>query len=267
MHEMLQGAALFSSVRRCEDLAAFWWLGQHSFALKLGDARLLIDPFLSPVEGRRVPPLFAPADAEGHVDIVACTHDHIDHIDPVAVQGLAEHTQAVFVAPRAHAVRMKSLGVSSARLVLLDDDERAEVHGVRFHGVKAAHEFFDRTPEGYYPYLGYVIKAAGRTVYHAGDTLWWEGLQQQLAAWTFDLALVPINGRDGKRLRNNTAGNMTFQEAADLLGGLDVALAVPTHYDMFAHNSEDPERFREYVEVKYPGRRVWIGPPTTPVAF
>ena len=39
------------------------------------------------------------------------------------------------------------------------------------------------------------------------------------------------------------------------------------HYDMFAHNAEDPALFVEYVRVKYPGRSMWVGQHTTAVTF
>jgi L-ascorbate 6-phosphate lactonase len=80
--------------------------------------------------------------------------------------------------------------------------------------------------------------------------------------WSYDVAFVPINGRDAKRYKEGIIGNMTFQEAADLLGGLNVALSVPDHYDMFDSNLGDPQAFVDYVNVKYPDRRVWVGEPT-----
>ena len=66
----------------------------------------------------------------------------------------------------------------------------------------------------------------------------------------------PINGRDAERLRDNCIGNMTYQEAADLVGVLKPGLAVPGHYDMFAFNGEDPRKFVDYVEIKYPEQKV-----------
>jgi L-ascorbate 6-phosphate lactonase len=46
-----------------------------------------------------------------------------------------------------------------------------------------------------------------------------------------------------------------------------VKLLVPMHYDMFAHNSEDPSLFVEYVRVKYPEQRVWVGGHATRVGI
>jgi len=261
------GKELFDDVRSCAAPAAFWWLGQATFIIKMGSAVILIDPFLSPMEGRRVPALFAGTDARGVVTAVLCTHDHDDHIDPLAVRQLSAETDAVFVAPRAHRARMESLGAKGARLFAVNDGETVSAGGVTVHAVKSCHEMFDMTPDGLFPYMGYVVQGAGKTLYHSGDTVWWEGLQARLSRWRFDALMLPINGRDARRLSTGCIGNMVYQEAADLAGGLDVALTVPMHYDMFAHNAEDPSLFASYVKVKYPGRAVWVGPHTTRVPF
>lgn len=264
---MLMGPDLFAAVRDCPHPAAFWWLGQASYIYKLGDTVILFDPYLAPSKSRQVPPLFAPEDAAPIANIVLCSHDHSDHIDPVAIRGLAAATAAVFVAPRAHDARLRQLGVAADRLHLLDDADTVTLHGVTITAVKAAHEFFHLTDAGLHPFLGYVITGAGRTLYHSGDTVWWEGLQARLRQWTYDAVFLPINGRDAERLARGCIGNMVYQEAADLAGGLDVALTVPMHYDMFAGNAEDPRKFVDYCAVKYPDRTLWVGPVTTTVPF
>jgi L-ascorbate 6-phosphate lactonase len=262
---MLRGKDLFDQVRESGD--AFWWLGQASFIVRLGQDVILIDPYLDPRPDRRVPPLFAAADAAGVVTAVLCTHDHSDHIDPVAVPALARETDAVFVAPRAHRERMLALGATEGRLRLLNDAESAAIGGLRVEAVKAAHEFYDQTADGLFPHLGYVVEGNGKRVYHSGDCVWWDGLQARLKRWRFDAVMLPINGRDAARYASGCIGNMTYQEAADLAGGLAARLTVPMHYDMFAGNSADPAPFAEYVRVKYPGRAVWIGPHAERVAL
>ncbi|MGA2618579.1 MAG: hypothetical protein ABSF26_13280 [Thermoguttaceae bacterium] len=84
------------------------------------------------------------------------------------------------------------------------------------------------------------------------DTCLYEGMQAGLRRWPLDLALLPINGRDAKRLAANCIGNMTYQEAADLAGAIRPGLTVPTHFDMFATNCEDPQLFVDYMRIKYP---------------
>ena len=47
---------------------------------------------------------------------------------------------------------------------------------------------------------------------------------------------------------------MTYQEAVDLAGSLHPGMVVPGHYDLFASNAEDPQKFGAYMQVKYPGQ-------------
>ena len=75
-----------------------------------------------------------------------------------------------------------------------------------------------------------------------------------------DAALLPINGRDGVRYRNNLIGNMTFQEAADLAGEVKAGTVIPGHWDMFAENLGDPEAFADYFGAKYPGQARVVKP-------
>lgn len=135
----------------------------------------------------------------------------------------------------------------------MDGDDTIDAGPIRITGIPAAHEFLDRdTQTGRYPYLGYVVEGGGVTLYHAGDTCLYEGLHARLRCWKLDAAFLPINGRDARRLAAHCIGNMTYQEAADLAGSLAPRLTLPTHFDMFAMNSEDPELFMEYMKVKYP---------------
>lgn len=245
---------------------AFWWLGQHSFVLKLGATIIYIDPYLEPNPARQTPPLVTP-DEVTHADLVLCTHDHLDHIDPFAISGIARASaRTVFVAPRPHGERMLSLGVPESRLQLLNDGEELVAAGLRISAVRSKHEFFDATAEGY-PYLGYVVSGNGVCVYHSGDTLVYDGLATALRRWELDAAFLPINGRDAERYRSGCIGNMTYQEAVDLAGELRVGLAVPAHWDMFAGNSEDPQRFVAYLAAKFPDVPCWVGQPGVLVRF
>jgi len=73
-----------------------------------------------------------------------------------------------------------------------------------------------------------------------------------------DVMMLPINGRDAVRLESGCIGNLTYQEAADFAGYVQPRITIPGHFEMFAHNSEDPELFSEYMRVKYPDLDVLI---------
>ncbi len=71
------------------DTIALWWLGQAGFVLRSADAIVYLDPFLSDRPTRLIPPLFA-AESGPPADLVLCTHEHWDHLDPHTLQGLAQ---------------------------------------------------------------------------------------------------------------------------------------------------------------------------------
>ena len=239
---------------------AFWWLGQHSFILKMGDRVLYVDPFLSDHPDRLVPPMVTP-EQMAHADLVLGSHDHGDHIDRGVWPDIARATAATFVVPDLLRERVSDdLGIPAERIVGLDDGMSCEIGGVQLTGIAAAHEFLDQDQvTGRYPYLGFIIEANGSKVYHAGDTVKYEGLESRLKAHApIDLAMLPINGRDAQRFAQDVVGNMTYQEAVDLAGAINPRLTVPTHYDMFATNPGDPQAFVDYAQVKFPDLTVMV---------
>jgi L-ascorbate metabolism protein UlaG (beta-lactamase superfamily) len=257
------GKELINDINTCtvpHGQCALWWLGQHSFVLKLGEAVVYVDPFLTAMGGRTVPPLLKPEEVT-NATLVLGSHDHGDHIDRPAWPGIAKASpQAVFVVPRLLRERIvRELAMPDQRVVGVDDGFSASVAGITVAGVPAAHEFLDTdSATGLHPYLGFIIEGNGFRLYHAGDTCLYEGMQPLLRRWPLDLALLPINGRDARRLRGNCIGNMTYQEATDLAGSIRPGLTMPTHFEMFAMNSENPQLFVDYMQAKYPHLRAQI---------
>lgn len=258
--------ALIADVNACalrEGEYAFWWLGQHSFILKLGKKVLYLDPFLSNLPDRLVPPLLDPAEVT-NADLVLGSHDHADHIDRKAwpdIAAAAPNTK--FVVPELLRADLScDLNMEQGLFVGMDDGVQKEVDSVEITGIAAAHESLDRDKtSGHYPYLGYIIRANGVMVYHAGDTCIYEGLLSKLKRWKLDAVFLPINGRDGVRLAAGCIGNMTYEEAADLAGALNPGLTVPAHFGMFSANTEDPQRFVDYMRMKYSALRLCLCKP------
>ena len=233
--------------------AALWWLGQMGLLIRLGDTVLCVDYFASDRPDRRTPPP-VPAGEMAGIDAFLGTHNHMDHMDHGAWRVWRDACpQARFVFPAAHRSDVAADGIAPARCLGLNDGESCRVGEVTVRAVAAAHEFLDRDPEtGLYPALQYIIEGNGVRIWHAGDTLRYEGLLPRLQAFgPIDAALLPINGRDAARYRRSCIGNMTFQEAADLAGEVRPALVMPGHWDMFADNSGDPRAFADYLDAKY----------------
>ena len=99
---MQTGTDLIRDIDSCAVPAgncALWWLGQHSFIVKLGTTVVYLDVFLSARKGRQVEPLLTPAQCV-NAGLFLGTHDHIDHIDRPSWPGMSQASpQALFVVP------------------------------------------------------------------------------------------------------------------------------------------------------------------------
>ncbi len=238
------------------DAVAIWWLGQMGLMIKAGGTTICIDYYASPDDARQTPAPIPTEELTG-VDAFLGTHDHLDHIDHEAWKIWAKtNPDARFVFPRTHMEAILSDGVAKENAIGLNDGESYDMGGVTIRAIAASHEFLDMDPKtGLYPYLQYIIEAGGVRIHHAGDTVRYEGMLAKVKSFgDIDVELLPINGRDARRYKNNCIGNMTYQEAADFAGEVEPKLVIPGHWDMFADNSADPKEFADYIEVKYHGR-------------
>lgn len=250
--------------KQCETSRAMtlWKMGQSGFLVHAGGKWVGLDLYLSDHPMRVSSSIVSPEELED-IDIIYGSHDHPDHIDTEAWKRILEvNDHVIFIVPAAvkDEVAAKT-GIPKARLAGLEDGERVHIGKFTFTGVASAHEFPDRDPEtGKYLYMGTVMEIEGVQIYQPGDTCLYEGLTEKLRSFgTLDVMILPINGRSGDRLKNGIVGNMTYQEAVDFAGTLKPNVVIPSHYDMFRGNLEDPEKFSEYIQVKYPEQNYWIG--------
>jgi L-ascorbate 6-phosphate lactonase len=184
-----------------------------------------------------------------HADIIFCTHDHADHIDPESIPIIAAQSpRARFVVPERTRETMRSFGIDDGRIHTMKGEDELRLNDIYVYAVPAKHEQFDEDPQNGYPYLSYVIKIDGITVFHAGDTIPYDGQVKRLKKHRIDLALLPINGRDDLRHRLDFAGNFTCDEAVQFALDINAGLTVPMHYDMFAINTADINEFRRVAD-------------------
>lgn len=244
-----------------EGALAFWGLGQVGVAIKGPTGVVYIDPYLTDSDGaggslgRNFPPPVKPAEVT-NASAVLLTHAHIDHTDPDTLLPLAAASpEARFVAPFTSRDTLVEAGLEAGRVTVPAVDEPTEVAGATVTAVPAAHTELEYDPDRGYPYLGYVLEWNGVTVYHAGDTVVFDGLVEALRGWDIDVAFVPINGRDYFRTREGIIGNADIREAAHLAEELDFGLIVPTHYDLLPFNGADPGHFVSYLYRLNPARK------------
>ena len=260
--------ALIEEINACHPTpgtCAFWWLGQMSFIVKTATKTLYFDPYLTDEERRLFPSPLRAALID-HADFVFGSHDHTDHIDDATWKAIAAASpRATFVLPSGLAGPVsRRLSLPESRMLPLAADATVSLDGLTIHAIPAAHEQLNDRNEN----AIFVVSGDGITLCHTGDTCLYEGLiPRLLACGPIDICMLPINGRDARRLRRNCIGNMTYQEAVDLTGALHPRLVIPGHYDMFPDNTENPMLFASYLEIKYPDQDFWIGPHARKILF
>lgn len=228
-----------------------YWLGQAGFWIETGRHRILIDPYLSDSLARKyagkqhdhkrmMPPPITVEDLP-MPDLILVTHAHTDHMDPDTLAPLHRRFPDVpFMVPAACTEQAKERVGATTKLLLADADQVLRpLPDLEITVFPAAHEDLRTDTLGRHVFLGYGIQCGDLKVYHSGDSIPFEGLQERVDLFAPDAMLLPVNGRDAERLAAGIPGNFTLEEAIDL--AKNCKLLVPHHFDMFAFNTLDPK--------------------------
>jgi len=236
-----------------------WWLGQSGFLVKWGHSYLLIDPYLSDSltkkyantekpHVRMTERVVDPVKLD-FIEAVTSSHNHTDHLDAETLLPLLEvNPNLSIIVPRANLhFAAERLQTPAERLTPIRADSAPVTVGpFKFHAIPSAHESLETDENGDHKFVGYIIEVGGKTIYHSGDCVPYEGLAARLKNWRIDLALLPINGRDSAR---GVAGNFTAAEAAELGREIRAGLVIPCHYEMFQFNTVSPEGFARHAQT------------------
>ena len=222
-----------------------WWLGHSGFVVKFHDMVFYLDPCLSTQSA----PLLDPARVN-HADLVFASHRHPRHLDPATlIPMLQASPRAKVVLPKSAAEHAKTVGIPFERMTTTDAGLRVEYFKngdyIRVYAVPSAHPELDHTPIGGYPYLGYLIRCGGCTIYHAGDCMPYDTLADRLRPYNVTVALVPIDG-----VAN---GNFTIEQAAELGAKIEAQWLVPMH-----HGAVESGAFLDHMLFHRPAQRFKI---------
>jgi L-ascorbate metabolism protein UlaG (beta-lactamase superfamily) len=233
------------------------WIGHASVLLQLGGQNILIDPVFSDRIGwfyrRRSPPGLSPGQLP-RIDLILVTHNHYDHLDAPSIAALPR--SATVVVPTGLGDWFLPLGF--ARVVELGWWESADVAGLRVTHAPSRHwsrrGLLDTNAT---LWGGFVVEAAGVSVYHAGDSAVFDGFAEigrrfpRLAA-----ALLPIGGYAPQWFMQHN--HFTPEDAGAAFLALGAKRFVPIHWGAFQLSDEPPgepiQRLRDWWAA-----RAWPG--------
>jgi L-ascorbate metabolism protein UlaG (beta-lactamase superfamily) len=235
------------------------WLGHASFLVQLDGVSLLVDPALRPsiVGGidRNVPPGLA-LDRLPPIDAVLVTHGHYDHLDLPTLQAVKAPVVAGLGLERWF--RDRKLFATE-----LGWWRAARIGDVTITFVPAQHwsrrGLLDANAT---LWGGFVIEGSTATVYHSGDTAYFDGFREIGARFPgIDLALLPIGAYDPAWFMERQ--HLNPEQAVQAFDDLGARTFVAMHWGTFKLSDEpldEPPRRVEAERVRrgLPRERVRI---------
>ncbi len=201
------------------------WYGQASYVLSCNGFSLAIDLYFSDsIAGEGFIRSYPSPVPKGSLKInaVFSTHNHGDHLDIETLRDYIEFD--TFYGPESCVADLKAAGFPEHKLHRFDRGDKETVGPFEVYAI-----FADHTQDS----IGLVVQYEDTKIYFTGDTLKNDRLLDA-AALKPDIIVGCINGK---------FGNMSWQESVVLSHQLSVKTAIPSHYDLFAINTENPELF------------------------
>lgn len=174
------------------------FIGHSSFLLQVGGKRVLVDPVFSRrliVMRRQRHPGLRAAELPA-IDAVFLTHAHMDHLSVTSLRRVIRRTRRLtgqapeVVVPRGVEDLVDRLGFRQVHA--MEWWNRLTVAGLEVTMTPARHwgaRMFKDTHRGF---GGYVIAAGGHSVYHSGDTAYFDGFREIGRRLRPEVALLPI---------------------------------------------------------------------------
>lgn len=249
-----------------------------TLVLDIGEARILVDPWLTPNATTDFPgptaPLIVPLDEIVNVDGVVLTHLHPDHWDTTAVEALPSD-MPIFTQHGADRDRVKAgevLIVESTGEVWFAVVEgksfdnvqvltgNPEFNGVKLHKVPGQHGS-DFAVQAAYDILrevmGVVFMCSGeKTLYIAGDTNWNEYVEANITEYKPDI--IVVNAGNAKLPGIDDGIIMSPEDVVKVCEAAPDAVVIASHMDAVAHATTSRVELRAYLEGVGLAHRVLI---------
>ncbi len=242
------------------------WIGHASFLIQAEGLSLLIDPnwakWLKVIKRMKLPGLHLHELPD--IDLVLVTHAHFDHLDRKTLREVA--ADQPIVVPFEVGNLVHDLGFHSVNE--LHYWETFELGPLRITLTPAHHWGARLLHDSHRGFGGYIIEVAGRTIYHCGDTAYFEGFREIGQRHRIDVALLPIGSYDPPSGREV---HMNPEEALKAFVELGAKRMVPMHFGTFRLSyeplHEPPERLMACAREHGLEERIVVMTEGLPVVF
>jgi L-ascorbate metabolism protein UlaG (beta-lactamase superfamily) len=185
------------------------------------------------------------------IDTVLLSHNHYDHLDLASLRQLADRGESQFIVPAGVARLLRSQSIGPAHE--LDWGESLPLARTTVHSVPALHSsargIFDRNRT---LWCGYVIEAADRIVYFAGDTAFGGHFAQIRERFgTPRLALLPIGAYEPRWFMSSV--HMGPEDAVRAHRILGAKTSIAIHHGTFQLADESIDTPRRRLSECAPG--------------
>jgi L-ascorbate metabolism protein UlaG (beta-lactamase superfamily) len=227
------------------------FIGHSSFFVQLGGRNFVIDPnfarWLFVLKRLRRPGLrikdLPPVDA------VLVTHAHFDHLHRPSLRAIARATlrkrrnAPLIVVPRNVTDLVSDLGFRD--IVEMNWWETKRLDGIGVSHTPSQHWGARVIKDMHRGYGGYVLNARGGSVYHAGDTAYFNGFREIGQRLHPDVALLPIGAYNPPSFRNV---HTSPEDAVRAFMDLGARWMIPMHYGTFRLSHEPMEEPLQLLE-------------------
>ncbi len=210
------------------------FLGHSAIIASINKVEVGIDPWL---KGN---PSCPEGLVDSRIDLIVLTHGHADHAgDALRIAKLHNSTIA---ATYELACILKDEGVEPSKLIYMNTGGSSELLGVTVSLTPALHSSsFDTASKGTLyagQPCGVVVKAGGKTIFHAGDTALFSDLKVIGEKHKPDVAFLPVGDQF----------TMGVDDAVIAAKWLGAKIVVPIHHSTFSVLHGDPRDFKAKCE-------------------
>jgi len=220
---------------------ALTFIGHSSFFLQTGGKTILLDPnfaqWLFVLKRLRHPGLRI--DDLPPIDLVLVTHAHFDHLHRPSLRAIARHTERLrgrapsIILPHNVTDLVEDLGFSE--IIELNRWETSDFDGLKVTLVPSQHWGARIIKDAHRAYGGYVIRSRHDSIYHAGDTAYFDGFREIGRRLHPQVALLPIGAYSPPAFRAN---HTSPEDAVRAFVDLGSRWMVPMHYGSFRLSHE-----------------------------